>query len=259
MAELFRADGLCVGYGSGDVVRDISFTLCPGELCALLGANGSGKTTLLKGICRLLPSGGRLALNGSDMGRMSRRELARHIGYLSQRSGAPLSLNALDVVLMGFNPVLGVFQQPGAQHRERARRVLEQAGASELSEKNFLTLSEGQKQLILLARAMVRSPELVVLDEPDSALDFVTRRRILGLLREYAQAAPRAVLLCSHDVNVALAFASRLLLLKDGTLAYDIQTGTVPQDGLRDALRDVYGPVELLRHGGRYLMVEEGN
>ncbi len=258
MAELFRADGLCVGYGSGDVIRDVSFTLRPGELCALLGANGSGKTTLLKGVCRLLPPGGRLALNGSDMGRMPRRELARHIGYLSQRSSAPLSLSALDVVLMGFNPVLGVFQQPGAPHRERARRVLERAGASDLSEKNFLTLSEGQKQLILLARAMVRSPELVVLDEPDSSLDFVTRRHILGLLREYAQAAPRAVLLCSHDVNVALAYASRLLLLKDGTLAYDLQTSTVPQDELRAALRDVYGPVELLRHGGRYLMVEEG-
>jgi len=259
MDDLFRAESLCVGYGSGDVIRDVSFTLSPGELCALLGANGSGKTTLLKGICRLLPSGGRLALNGSDLGRMSRRELARHIGYLSQRSSAHMSLSALDVVLMGFNPVLGLFQQPGALHRERALRVLGQAGASELSEKNFLTLSEGQKQLILLARAMVRGPELVVLDEPDSALDFVTRRRILGLLKDYAQASPRVVLLCSHDVNVALAYANRLLLLKDGTLAYDLQTNTVPQAELRAALRDVYGPVDLIRHEGRYLMVEEGN
>jgi len=259
MDELLKAESLCVGYGSGDVIHDVSFTLCPGELCALLGANGSGKTTLLKGICRLLPSGGKLALNGSELCKMPRRELAKHIGYLSQRSGSPLSLSALDVVLMGFNPILGLFEQPGASHRERALMVLEQAGALELSEKNFLTLSEGQKQLILLSRAMVRSPELLVLDEPDSALDFVTRRHILGLLKDYSQAAPRAVLLCSHDVNVALAYASRLLLLKGGTLAYDLQTNTVPQDELRAALRDVYGPVELLRHDSRYLMVEEGN
>ena len=233
MDELLRAREVCAGYGQENVLRKVSFSVQAGELCALLGSNGSGKSTLLRCVC----------------GR------AQHVGYLSQKGGASPALTALDVVLMGFNPLLGLLQSPGSVHRGRALETLEQVGAAQFACRDFPTLSEGQKQLVLLARTLVCQPRLIVLDEPDSALDFRNRRQILDLLKACSGARERGVLLCSHDINITLAYADHLLLLKDGSLAYDLRLSTVSQEQLQRALQDIYGPVEVLRHGGRYLMI----
>lgn len=128
-------------------------------------------------------------------------------------------------------------------------------GAAQFACRDFSTLSEGQKQLVLLARTLVCQPRLIVLDEPDSALDFRNRRQIMKLLKACSGAQERSVLLCSHDVNIALAYADHLLLLKDGVLAYDLHLSTVSREQLQRALQDIYGPVEVLRHAGRYLMI----
>lgn len=254
MSELLQAQGLYAGYSREEVLRNVSFSLPAGQLCALLGGNGSGKTTLLRCVCGLLPYRGELTLEGEQLRSMGQRRRAQRIGYLSQRGGLSLSLSALDVVLMGFNPVLGLLQSPGPAHRRRALEALEQVGAAEFVQMDFLTLSEGQKQLVLFARTLVCDPALIVLDEPDSALDFRNRRHILRLLQSCVRRRGRGVLLCSHDINVALSYADRLLLLKDGALAYDLHVSTVSQLELQATLRDIYGPVEVLRHGDRFLM-----
>ena len=255
MKELLRAERLSAGYGRGDVVHEVSFKVRPGELCALLGGNGSGKTTLLRAVCALLPSKGRLILGERPLSGLSRRERARRVGYLAQGGRMVLCLEALDVVMMGLNPVLGLLEAPGQVHRRRAMEVLDWVGAAHLAHVPFQTLSQGQKQLTLLARTLVCAPELLVLDEPDSALDFQNRGRIMGLLKDYLQGGERGVLLCSHDVNAALAHAHRLLLMKDGALVHDLKLEGLGQEELEKALRDVYGPVEVLRHKGRYVMI----
>lgn len=258
MDELLCGTHIFAGYGQGDVLRDVSVTLRTGELCAVLGENGSGKSTLLRTVCGLLPFRGRLTLGGSPLDRMDRRELARQVGYLSQRSRVALELSAMEIVLMGFNPVLGLFRSPGKGHRGRAAEVLEWVGAEELAEQPYQSLSEGQKQLVLIARTLVRDPALLVLDEPDSALDFRNRGRLPRLLRELPGREKRGILLCSHDVNTALLHADRMLLLRRGRERYDIAVADAPREELAAALRDIYGPVELLRHGSRYLMTEVG-
>jgi ABC-type cobalamin/Fe3+-siderophores transport systems, ATPase components len=255
MDELLRAREVCAGYGQENVLRKVSFSVQAGELCALLGSNGSGKSTLLRCVCGLIPFRGSMTLEGEQLLHMSHRRRAQHVGYLSQKGGASPALTALDVVLMGFNPLLGLLQSPGSVHRGRALETLEQVGAAQFAYRDFPTLSEGQKQLVLLARTLVCQPRLIVLDEPDSALDFRNRRQILDLLKACSGARERGVLLCSHDINITLAYADHLLLLKDGSLAYDLRLSTVSQEQLQRALQDIYGPVEVLRHGGRYLMI----
>ena len=255
MKTLLQVEHLCAGYGWGDVIHDVSFSLEEGELCALLGGNGSGKTTLLRAVCTLLPSKGERSLEGQSLSALSRRERARRIGYLAQGGNMVLSLSVLDVVLMGLNPELGLLESPGASHRRRAMEALEWVGMAQLAQMPFQSLSQGQKQLCLFARTLVCQPELLVLDEPDSALDFSNRQHMMDLLLRYRDQAGRGVLLCSHDVNSALAHADRLLLMKDGTLIHDLRPEKLSREELERALREVYGPVEVLRHKGRYVMI----
>lgn len=255
MREILKVEHLSAGYGREDVIHDISFSLEEGELCALLGGNGSGKTTLLRVICDLLPGRGERFLTGQPLRTLSRRERARRVGYLAQGGHMVLALSVLDVVLMGLNPELGLLESPGATHRCRAMETLEWVGIAHLAQMPFQSLSQGQKQLCLFARTLVCQPDLLVLDEPDSALDFPNRSRMMERLKGYLRKEERAVLLCSHDVNSALAHANRLLLMKDGALAHDLYPEKLTREELERALREVYGPVEVLRHKGRYVMI----
>ena len=256
MNELLRLENLCAGYGGEDVLREVGFSLHRGEICALLGENGSGKTTLLRAICGLLPYRGSCRLGGDEVRSLSDRERARRVGWLSQRGGVSLSLSGLDVVLMGFNPLLGALEHPSRAQRAHALEVMEELGAAEFARRDFITLSAGQKQLVLFARTLVRDAELLALDEPDSALDLRRRRSLFQLLRERAARKNCGVLLCSHDVNAALRWADRLLLLRDGALCGDVDLRNAPGAELEAALRAAYGPMELIEHNGHYLMAE---
>ena len=254
MDELLRVDGLCAGYGRRQVLGDISFTVRRGELCALLGANGSGKSTLLRALCGLTDASGGCILLEESLRDMPWRRRAQRIGYLAQRSACDLALSVMDVVLMGCNPGLGPFQKPGPEDRRRALALLAALGDEAWAEAGYLSLSEGQRQLVLFARTLVRRSPLLLLDEPDSAMDYERRHRLLRWLKEYARWEEAGVLLCSHDANIALRYADRLLLLKDGRLLGQVQMTHATAGSLREALTGIYGPVDVLRHGGYFLM-----
>lgn len=170
--SVFVAEGLRAGYGKDPVIEDISFGLEGGELAGVLGANGCGKTTLLKAVCGILPHGGRCVLDGTVLEACPPRQLAKLCSYIPQRSGISIDISVLDVVLMGFNPHLGLLEHPNKSMREAALRILEEIGLGGMEEKNYLHLSEGQKQLCILARTLVSGGQLLLLDEPESALDF---------------------------------------------------------------------------------------
>lgn len=254
MPDLLQVENLRAGYGRRQVLHDVSFRVSQGEICALLGPNGSGKSTLLRALCGLTDASGGCMLESEDLWKLSQRRRAQRVGYLAQRSACALSLSVLDVVLMGANPVLGLLQRPGEAHRRRAMELLEALSAAEWAERDILSLSEGQRQLVLFARTLLCRPPLLLLDEPDSALDYDNRHRLLGWLREYARREGAGVLLCSHDANIALRYADRLLLLRDGTLVRDVGMAGVDAALLCSALGEVYGPIDILSHGGHFLM-----
>lgn len=238
---------LTAGYHGRDVVHDLSFTLPGGCVLGVLGANGSGKTTLIKAICGILPHQGQCLLDGTALESLRPKALARRCGYIPQRSGLAIELSVLDVVLMGFNPHLGLLQPPTPAMRRAASDMLDTVGLPGRGGESYLTLSEGQKQLCLLARALVSGADLLLLDEPESALDLRARHRTLGLLRQFAAQGDRAVLLSLHDPNLALNFCDALLPVDGGRTAGPVYPGREREETLTAALARLYGPVCLRR------------
>lgn len=228
------ARSIFAGYGKKEVLHGVDIDLRAGEVTALLGANGCGKTTLIKALCGLLPYRGSVLLEGKEVKSFSHKERASLIGYLAQKGGSPMPISAISVVMMGYNPTLPLFGSPSEAQRKRALEVMEDIGIGELSERDFTALSEGQKQLVLLARTVLLRPPLLVLDEPDSALDFDNRSLIMKKLQKTA-AEGASVLLCSHDVNFSLRHADRLIFMKNGSITADIYTEAADREALQQA------------------------
>ena len=253
---LLRVEGAAVAYGSRQVIRDASFCLHAGEFCALLGLNGSGKTTLLRAIAGLKRLGaGRVRVNGTDVTSLNEYRRARYLSYIPQRHSTIYNTSVLDVALMGFNAHLPLLSQPTQRMREQAVDTLERLGLPDRSGEDFLTLSEGQKQLVILARAILQDAPVMLMDEPDSALDFVNRHQVLMRVREQLAGARCAGLITLHDPTFALAYCDRILLLQDGVIADEIRLGTASREQIGASLSRIYGPVDVLPCPQGFVMV----
>lgn len=249
--RLFCANQITAGYGKHAVVKDISFSVDAGSLTGIIGANGSGKTTLLKALCGILPHTGSCQLDDVAFEPLSPRQLARLCSYIPQRSGISIDISALDVVLMGFNPHLGLLEHPTQTMKTSALQALDQVGLAQESNTNYLHLSEGQKQLCILARTLVTDSQLLLLDEPESALDFRFRHKMLSLLQNYVSGQDRAALVTLHDPTLALNYCDRLLLLSEGSVLGILNPKTDDLDKMEQLLRVIYGSISLQRCSNR--------
>ena len=241
---------LCAGYGKTQILHQLSFTLEAGQMLGILGANGCGKTTLLKSICGIVPSRGECILEGVNLSSLPPRALAKKCSYIPQRSGIGLDICALDVVLTGFNPRLGLLEYPSASMREAAKQALADAGLAGLEEKNYQTMSEGQKQLCILARTMVSDASLLLLDEPESALDFGGRYRMLRLVRSW-MGSRRAAIVTLHDPQLALNCCDALLLMENGRKSAVLHPAADSMEAMEESLAALYGPLTLTRAKNR--------
>ena len=241
---------LTAGYGGKKVLQGVSFSLMPGELVGILGENGSGKTTLLKSICGIVPHGGSCLVGGMDSRSLSPRALARQVSYIPQQSGISIDLSALDVVLMGFNPRLGLLEYPSQDMKQQARRALREVGLAGREEENYQTLSQGQRQLCMLARTLVSQARLLLLDEPESALDFGGRYRMLTQLRR-CLGGHCGALVTLHDPQLALNCCDRLLLLGGGKLLGEICPKQDSLESMEEKLIGLYGGLTLIRAENR--------
>ena len=244
--NFFTVNHLTAGYGSKSVLKDISFALDRGCLLGILGANGSGKTTLLKALCNLLPHEGSCTLEGTPLEKLKPAQMAKLCGYIPQRSGISLHISALDVVLMGFNSHLGLLERPTAAMKTQALRMLALTGLEGKEASDYLTLSEGQKQLCILARTLCTGSRLLFLDEPESALDFRFRHRMLELLQNWLRQSSGAAVVSLHDPFLALNYCHRLLLLREGSLLGSVSPKTDPPEQMEALLSRIYGPISLV-------------
>ena len=256
MTELLRIENVRCGYQHREIVHNASLSVAPGEFCALLGLNGCGKTTLMKAICGLLPiHDGKCFVDGLDCTRFNERQRALQMSYIPQRGSLISGKTVLEVVLMGFNARLHLLDSPGRIHREKAMEALERLGMDHLAQRDYATLSEGQKQIIILARTMVQDTPVMLMDEPDSALDFVNRNLVLGKIREVLHSQNRAGLITLHDPNFALAYCDSLILMQEGKILQRLSLKDASVDQIREALSKIYGSIQILPYDYGYVMV----
>jgi iron complex transport system ATP-binding protein len=219
---VLAAERLTFGYEADrPVVRDVDFRLEPGEVLFLLGHNGCGKTSLLSclnGGSR--PTSGRATLDGRDVRSMAPAARARRIGAIPQQHVASFAYRVRDVVAMGRTPHLPAFAGPGPEDEAIVRRALERLGLGDLAERPYTELSGGERQLVMVARGLAQSCEVLLMDEPDAHLDPRNRFRVLEAVRELSREAGLSFVVTSHAPNAALTFADRVVLMREGrTLA----------------------------------------
>jgi iron complex transport system ATP-binding protein len=235
---------LTIGYPDHTVGRGLNVKLATGEVLALLGPNGGGKTTLLKTLLGLLrPKAGEVRLGDKALDDYRVAERARVIAYVPQVHIGTFAFTVETVVLMGRSAHGNLFSRPSAHDREVAWAVLERFGISRLKARPYTEVSGGERQLVLLARALAQEPRFIVLDEPTASLDFGNQGKVMREIKALA-ASGHGVLFTTHDPNHALRAADRAFLLRDGTVLAEGPVASVLE---QERLETLYrAPVERL-------------
>ncbi len=242
-APLIEARGLAIGYQRTVVARGIDVSVAPGEVVCLLGPNGSGKTTLFKTLLGLIRRmQGAVSVVGRDIDAWPRQDLARQVAYVPQAHVSVFPYAVRDMVVMGRTAHLGLFSSPGEADRERADGALAGLGIAHLAEREYSRVSGGQRQLALIARALVQDAPAIIMDEPTASLDFGNQALVLSEVKRLAQRG-LGIVLSTHDPDHAFAAGSRVLLLHEGRVVADGAPKTVLT---KARLEQVYGvPVDI--------------
>ncbi|MDB4972264.1 MAG: hypothetical protein JWN48_605 [Myxococcaceae bacterium] len=215
MTDALQVHDLTVSLDQRAVLRGLSFEVRFGELLAIVGPNGAGKSTLLRALCGVVPSRGRILLEGTPLGQLEQTERARRISFVPQQSQLSAALTVREVVHLGRYAHRGQPHRNAARDEQAVEQALRDTDVLSLAERAFSTLSTGEQKRVLLARALSSEARTLLLDEPTAALDIEHALRLFALLRALSRAG-RAVVLVLHQLEHALAFADRALLLSAG-------------------------------------------
>ena len=235
----FEARNLAYAYGNGPlVVNDVSLNAAPGTITAVIGSNGSGKSTLIRMLAGLLkPRSGSILLGGISLDEREPRLRAREIAYVPQSTATVFPFPVIDLVLSGRSPHAVRFRFESKHDVEKAREALDLAGGAHLAARPFTSLSGGERQMVILARALAQEPRLLLLDEPSSSLDLKHRAALIRTLTQLRQSRNLSAIMVTHDIQLACAF-DRIVALRCGQV---VASGT-PDEVLNDRLlRDIYG------------------
>ena len=243
--KFFTVNDLSASYGKHKILSHLSLETNASETIGILGANGSGKTTLLKAICGILPHTGTCKIEGNLLEGKNPKQLARLCSYIPQRSGISIDISVLDTVLMGCYPHLGMLEHPSPDMKNHAMELIGMVGLAGKENVNYLHLSEGQKQLCILARTLITNSKLLLLDEPESALDFHHRYLMLKLIKNWNRNKHSTALISLHDPMLALNTCDCLLLLSDKGIHATLHPQTDTLSGMEEKLCHLYGDISL--------------
>jgi len=248
MSTLLDAAGITFAYGQAAVLRDVALSLAPGEIVALLGPNGSGKSTLIQVLLGHLRGKGTIQWEGRPLRSWRRRDLARRIAYLPQSPGVQPQQTVLDTLRLGRAPYWQAFGVESPRDMEVVGEISSLLSLDGLLGRRMDEVSGGQRQRVFLGRCLVQEPRAMLLDEPNTYLDLRHQVEIGQLLRKLAAEKSLAILMASHDLNLAATFADRLVLLHNGAIA---ASGTAEEVLQSEILSRVYEvPMERIDRPG---------
>ena len=235
---MLTLQGVCAGYGAQEVVHDFSFSFEEGMNYCVMGPNGCGKTTLLRSVAGLIPHRGEIRVNGKEVARMKRRELAAHIAVMSQLHEVSFPYTVYDTVMMGRYRYASALIRPDGKDRESVERCLAVTGLTGLRDRPVDRLSGGQRQRVFLAHTLAQDPEIILLDEPTNHLDIRHQIELIDFLKRWSADGKHSVIGVFHDINLGLRFSENVLFMDDGRL---LRHGQFSQVADRAFLTELFG------------------
>jgi iron complex transport system ATP-binding protein len=233
-------------YKDHNVLKNVSFKVDSPEILGIVGPNGAGKTTLLRCIDRILkPVKGKVMLNGVDIWSIERREVAKFIGYVSQSFNF-IHATVFDIVFAGRTPHLSWLGRE--DNIDKVVKILHLLGLDDLAMRNYSELSSGQQQKVLIARLLAQEPDFVLMDEPTSNLDIKHQLEVMDIIKNLVSVSNLRVIMAIHDLNLALKYADRVAMMKDGIIytigettavltpeiiedVFEVEVGLISHDG----------------------------
>ncbi|WP_328393845.1 ABC transporter ATP-binding protein [Nocardia sp. NBC_00416] len=238
-ASVLRAENLTLGYGSADVVTDMTFDVPSGSVTSIIGPNGCGKSTLLRGLGRLLaPKSGRVLLDGVPISAQPTRKVARRISILPQSPVAPPGLTVADLVSRGRHPRQRWYEQFSVLDEASLRHSLSATGILDLAGARLEELSGGQRQRAWISMTLAQETDIMLLDEPTTYLDLAHQVELLELIVRLNSESNRTIVMVLHDISLAARYSDHLVAMKNGAIVIQ---GAPDQVVRPDVLRDVFG------------------
>jgi len=236
-SALLKIEGGCFAYKGGpQILKDINIEVGPGEILAILGPNGAGKTTLLRCMMDMLHwQGGRSLLDGEDIRGIPASRLWRRMAYVPQARSAAVSYTAFQTVLLGRSSRIGAFSAPSAEDMQVAENVMDRLGIRHLADKPCYAISGGELQMVLIARAMAAEPEILVLDEPESNLDFKNQLIVLDTMTALAAEGVACIFNTHYPAHALQRAGKALMLSKDGRSTFGDTPSVVTEENIRRA------------------------
>ena len=239
IATIYEVKDLSFSYHSGNcrVLDEVSLQLDKGDILCVLGPNGAGKTTLLNCMAGLLrPDAGSVRLCGRNLHEMKTKEIARLVGYVPQMHTPAFDYTVLDFVVMGCAPKTGTFNRPGKDDEALCMEILRSMGIDDLADKSYLDISGGERQQVLIARAIAQRPAVILFDEPTAHLDYGNQHRVLNRIKKMAEEG-FSIVITTHNPDHALLLGDKAAIVsKQGHL----QQGKVKDIITKETLREVY-------------------
>ena len=225
---MLSVDNISIKYADRTIVKDVSLLLKPGKVLVIIGPNGSGKTTIIRGITGAIPlSDGTIKFDEIDLNHVSEIERAKIIGVVPQATQLPDDFSVYETVALGRTPHLGFMGRLSDTDHTIVEQAIQETAIEELRDQNLKSLSGGEQQRVILARAIAQDAPVMILDEPTSHLDLNYQLGMLSMVRNLSRAKNIAVLMVLHDLNLAARFADEIVILEKGIVISSGQPAAV--------------------------------
>ena len=235
---ILEVKDLCFSYGDHQVLNHLSFQMNEGDFVCILGKNGCEKSTLLQVILGILKAqNGSILLYGDDVYKLSERELAKKVAYIPQSHVPPFPFSVMDVVLMGRTPHMSRTFNCTQEDRDIAYSALETMGIESYADRVYTHLSGGERQMVIIARAIAQQSDILIMDEPTASLDFFNQYRVLSQMIKLSK-KKKSILMVTHNPDHATYCANHVVAMADGTIVGD---GSVDEVITEPVLRNIYG------------------